>query len=115
MAEEIRGVIDGLYRSEWGRILATIIRFVGDFDAAEEATQEAFAEAFNKWGETGVPEHPRAWLIQTARHMAIDRIRRKRRFADKLEMIALEQSDATAPEPALPTEIPDDRLRLIFT
>src|SRR5262245_48557599 len=102
MAEEIRGIIDALYRAEWGRILATLIRYVGDFDAAEEAAQEAFAEAFSKWPETGVPEHPRAWLIQTGRNMAIDRIRRKRRFADKLELIALEQQDAAAPEPALP-------------
>ncbi len=115
MGEEIRGIIDTLYRAEWGRILATIIRYVGDFDAAEEATQEAFTEAFNRWPETGVPQHPRAWLIQTARHMAIDRIRRKRRFADKVEMLALEQDGASFPEPALPTEIPDDRLRLIFT
>jgi RNA polymerase sigma-70 factor, ECF subfamily len=114
MSEDPNAAIDAIYRAEWGRILATIIRFVGDFDAAEEATQQAFEEAFVQWRERGLPEHPRAWLVQTARYMAIDRIRRKRRFAEKLESIALEE-EGTAVAPSLPTEIPDDRLRLIFT
>src|SRR5262249_28344461 len=104
-----------LYRAEWGRILATIIRFVGNLDAAEEATQQAFEAAFVQWRDRGVPEYPRAWLVPTPRHIAIDRNRRKRRFEKKHETPALEQAREPAPEPVSPTEIPDDRLRLIFT
>src|SRR5688572_24319455 len=115
MTEDPRAAIAEIYRAEWGRILATIIRFVGDFDAAEEATAQAFEEAVLQWRERGVPEYPRAWLVQTARHMAIDRIRRKRRFEAKLESIAAEQEGMGTVETAAPTEIPDDRLRLIFT
>ena len=74
-----------VYRSDWGRIVATLIRLVGDFDVAEEAAQEAFAAAVDQWRVSGVPESPRAWIIQTARHKAIDRIRRRTRFAEKLD------------------------------
>ena len=77
--------IDEVYRSDWGRIVSTLIRLVGDFDIAEEAAQEAFAAAVEQWNTTGVPEFPRAWLIQTARHKAIDRIRRRVRLEQKLE------------------------------
>lgn len=114
MAGDVTVRISELYRAEWGRTLATLIRMVGDFDAAEEATQEAFEEALAKWPEAGIPEYPRAWLVQTARNKAIDRIRRKRRFETKLEALAHEQGDHTA-EPESPAEIADDRLRLIFT
>jgi len=69
--------IDAVYRSDWGSIVATLIRHVGDFDVAEEAAQEAFAAAVDQWRDSGVPESPRAWIIQTARHKAIDRIRRR--------------------------------------
>jgi RNA polymerase sigma-70 factor, ECF subfamily len=91
-----------------------VIRFVGDFSIAEEATQEAFEAALSAWREGEVPEHPRAWLIQTARNMAIDRIRRRRRFEGKLEAYAQQAGDASR-EPESPEDIPDDRLRLIFT
>ena len=68
--------VEALYRSDWGRIVATLIRLVGDFELAEEAAQEAFAAAVDRWRVDGIPEFPRAWIIQTARHKAIDRIRR---------------------------------------
>jgi RNA polymerase sigma-70 factor (ECF subfamily) len=105
--------IDTVYRSDWGRIVATLIRIIGDFDVAEEAAQEAFAAAVDQWPVSGVPDFPRAWIIQTARHKAIDRIRRQTRFEEKLEQYT---STAAIEEPDYDTnEIPDDRLRLIFT
>src|SRR6202171_3866061 len=81
---DANAAVDAVYRSDWGRIVATLIRQVGDFDLAEEAAQEAFAAAVNQWEVSGVPDVPRAWLIQTARHKAIDRIRRPTRFDEKL-------------------------------
>ena len=114
VTESVAALVSALYRSDWGRILATIIRLTGDFGIAEEATQEAFEAALSRWQRDGAPEHARAWLIRTARNIAIDRLRRKRVLAGKLESYAAEL-DVTAPEPDLPTEIPDDRLRLIFT
>jgi RNA polymerase sigma-70 factor (ECF subfamily) len=111
--------VEVLYRSDWGRIIAALIRRIGDFDVAEEAAQEAFAAAVNQWRTAGVPEFPGAWIIQTARHKAIDLIRRRALFKDKVAMQVAELAPAiTAPdyETALDTaEIPDDRLRLIFT
>jgi RNA polymerase sigma-70 factor, ECF subfamily len=114
MAEAVDSAISSVYRSDWGRILATMIRLTGDFGIAEEATQEAFEAAVSRWREDGVPEHPRAWLIQTARNMAIDRIRRKKVLSSKLESYAADLETGAA-EPADPLEIPDDRLRLVFT
>src|SRR5919197_159248 len=108
--------IDAVYHSDWGRIVATLIRFFGDFDMAEEAAQEAFAAAVEQWPESGVPEFPRAWIIQTARHKAIDRIRRKANFEEKLESYIASGLVQTVEQPEYDTgEIPDDRLRLIFT
>src|SRR5881296_1291057 len=108
--------VDAVYRSDWGRIVATLIRLVGDFDLAEEAAQEAFAAAVNQWRASGVPEFPRAWIIQTARHKAIDRLRRRTRFEEKLESYATSGFSRTIQELDYDTsEIPDDRLRLIFT
>src|SRR6058998_1457938 len=108
--------VDAVYRSDWGRIVATLIRLVGDFDVAEEAAQEAFATAVDQWPVSGVPDFPRAWIIQTARHKAIDRIRRRVRFAEKMDAYAAGDPIQTTGEPALdPNEIADDRLRLIFT
>jgi len=103
-----------VYRSDWGRVVAALIRQFGDFDVAEEAAQEAFAAAADQWPREGVPELPRAWLIRTARHKAIDRLRRQVRLQQKLdsgeaEWLSREQLDIA------PYEIPDDRLRLIFT
>lgn len=114
MALSVDPVISDTYRSEWGRVLAALIRLTNDFALAEEATQEAFEAAVNQWRERGVPEHPRAWLVQTARHIAIDRLRRRQVLEVKLEAYA-DLLDDSSREPALPTEIPDDRLRLIFT
>ena len=108
--------IDTVYRSDWGRIVATLIRLIGDFDVAEEAAQEAFAVAVDQWPVSGVPEYPRAWIIQTARHKALDRIRRRTRFEEKIESYAASGLIPTMEEPDYDTrEIPDDRLRLIFT
>ena len=113
---DINKAIDSVYRSDWGRIVATLIRLVGDFDVAEEAAQEAFATAVGQWRVTGVPEFPRAWIIQTARYKAIDRIRRRTRLAEKVEWYAASGLIPTSVEPNYDTsEIPDDRLRLIFT
>ena len=108
--------VDAVYRSDWGRIVATLIRLVGDFDVAEEASQEAFAVAVEQWAASGVPESPRAWIIQTARHKAIDRIRRRARLAEKLDAYAISEPMGAAEGPDYdPDQIPDDRLRLIFT
>src|SRR2546422_1677174 len=116
MLPDANAAVDAVYRSDWGRIVATLIRQVGDFDLAEEATQEAFAAAVNQWRVSGVPDVPRAWLIQTARHKAIDRIRRQARFEEKLESYTASGLIRTIDEPDYDTsEIADDRLRLIFT
>ena len=79
MAANVDKALETVYRSDWGRIVASLIRLTGDFDAAEEAAQEAFAAALNSWRDAGLPQSPRAWIIQTARHKAIDRIRRRAR------------------------------------
>jgi RNA polymerase sigma-70 factor (ECF subfamily) len=116
MFSQANSAVDTVYRSDWGRIVATLIRLVGDFDVAEEAAQEAFAAAVDQWRTSGVPEFPRAWIIQTARHKAIDRIRRRTRFEEKLESHVASGLVPTFVEPDYDTnEIPDDRLRLIFT
>ena len=108
--------VESVYRSDWGRIVAALIGLVGDFDLAEESAQEAFTAAVDQWRVSGVPEFPRAWIIQTARHKAIDRIRRKVRFEEKLESYAASGLVREIEEPDYDTsEIPDDRLRLIFT
>jgi RNA polymerase sigma-70 factor (ECF subfamily) len=116
MLQDANAAVDAVYRSDWGRIVATLIRLVGDFDVAEESTQEAFTVAVNKWRAEGIPESPRAWIIQTARHKAIDRLRRQTRFKEKVESYAASGLIQTIEEPEYDTsEIPDDRLRLIFT
>jgi RNA polymerase sigma factor (sigma-70 family) len=108
--------VEALYRSDWGRIIATLIRLAGDFELAEEAVQEAFTAAVDQWRTSGVPEFPSAWIIQTARHKAIDLIRRRSRFNEKLNVYGAGLSQAVENDAALgPEEIPDDRLRLIFT
>ncbi len=114
MLADANTTIDAVYRSDWGRIVAVLIRLVGDFDVAEEAAQEAFAAAVNQWRASGVPQSPRTWIIQTARHKAIDRIRRQTRFAEKLQAYAAESSPAVE-ELDDASDIPNDRLRLIFT
>lgn len=113
---DVNRALDSLYRSDWGKIVAALIKLVGDFDVAEEAAQEAFAIAVNQWQSTGIPEFPRAWIIQTARFKAIDRIRRRARLAEKIEDYAASGLLPTSETPNYEAnEIPDDRLRLIFT
>ena len=82
MARDVVEVVDELYRAEWGRIVATLIRLVGDFMLAEDAAQEAFGAAVAQWRSAGVPESPRGWIIKTARHKAVDRIRRDQRLRE---------------------------------
>ena len=117
MSLDAAEAVEAVYRSDWGRIVATLIGLVGDFDLAEESAQEAFTAAVDQWRVSGVPEFPRAWIIQTARHKAIDRIRRSVRFEEKLESYATTGLVRTVEEPDYDSssEIPDDRLRLIFT
>jgi len=108
--------VETVYRAEWGRIVATLIRLIGDFDLAEECAQEAFAAAVDQWRATGVPALPRAWIIQTARNKAIDRIRRQGKYAEKLALYGNAEIGTESQEPNYDSgEIPDDRLRLIFT
>jgi RNA polymerase sigma-70 factor (ECF subfamily) len=104
--------LEQVFREEWGRVLASLIGFLGDFDLAEEAAQEAFALAAERWPRDGPPESPRAWLVTTARNRAIDRIRRDRTLAVKTRL--LEVPEATEDEMD-ETTIPDERLELIFT
>src|SRR5262245_13149033 len=116
MPGEAAAAVADLYRSDWGRIVATLIRLVGgDFDVAEEAAQEAFAAAVDQWRDAGVPEFPRAWIIQTARHKAIDRMRRRARLDEKLEWYAADVPPAVVVPDYDSSAIEDDRLRLIFT
>lgn len=104
------------YRAESGRMLATLIGLLGDFDVAEDCLQEACAAALQHWPSQGAPANPRAWLISTARHKAIDRFRRHRRLEQKSEEILKTSDYSTPPEDYSRDDmIPDDRLRLIFT
>jgi RNA polymerase sigma-70 factor (ECF subfamily) len=114
MPVDVATAIEEVYRSDWGRIVATLIRLVGDFDLAEEVAQEAFTVAVDQWRESGVPELPRAWIIKTAHHKAIDRIRRKQNLEQKLEAFFSVSEPSVEPEYDT-SEIPDDLLRLIFT
>ncbi|MGA8213326.1 MAG: RNA polymerase sigma factor [Candidatus Sulfotelmatobacter sp.] len=121
-SEQIRELLDSLYRVDSGRILATLIRLLGDFDLAEEAMQEAFAAALSLWPRSGVPSNPRPWLISTARFKAIDTLRRRARFdasQDELVRYLEAQSSSAARskgEDSLEANsLEDDRLRLIFT
>src|SRR5271168_492080 len=120
-SEQIRELLDSLYRADSGRILATLIRLLGDFDLAEEAMHEAFAAALSTWPRSGVPGNPRPWLISTARFKAIDRMRRRARFDIEAQRDFALYTEARVSEAALldekveDEEIEDDRLRLIFT
>src|SRR5215467_10610682 len=113
VAEQARDAVDAVYRSESRRVLATLIRLLGDFDVAEEALHDAFKAALEQWPRDGVPDNPRAWLVSAGRFKAIDGIRRHARF-DALDD---EQAEAiAAPEQEWRDDsVEDDRLRLIFT
>ena len=118
--EQLSKTIETLYRSESGRVLATLVRLLGDLDLAEEAMHEAFAAALEFWSQTGIPDKPRPWLISTARFKAIDVIRRRARFdGARRDLVAhMESRVNDAPggnEETGDEEIEDDRLRLIFT
>jgi RNA polymerase sigma-70 factor (ECF subfamily) len=115
--EQIRELLDSLYRVDSGRILATLIRLLGDFDLAEEAMHEAFAAALSLWPRSGVPGNPRPWLISTARFKAIDTLRRRARFdASQDELVRyLEAQWSSAEGSNEEDSLEDDRLRLIFT
>src|SRR5207249_5148450 len=113
---QVREVVDAVYRSESRQVLATLIRLLGDFDAAEEALHDAFAVAVERWARDGVPANPRAWLVSTGRFKAIDGMRRRARFDASLTELTkhLEPSTSEAAE-AEGESVEDDRLRLIFT
>jgi RNA polymerase sigma-70 factor, ECF subfamily len=104
--------LEQVFREEWGRVLATLIGFLGDFDLAEEAAQDAFAIAAERWPREGTPAHPRAWLVTTARNRAIDRIRRDRTLAAKTALLDVPE---TTEDEMDETTIPDERLELVFT
>ncbi|HEV8322008.1 MAG TPA: RNA polymerase sigma factor [Myxococcota bacterium] len=138
----MHGVVDDLFRREYGRVLATVLRLVGDVDRAEELVQEALVAALERWPFSGVPDNPGAWLMTTARNRALDHLRREKRFGDRRDAIAREQAEAQEPAsdgrgaqaaaladphtgegegeggaaagPPGAVRIPDDRLRLIF-
>ncbi|MEH1826764.1 MAG: RNA polymerase sigma factor [Nostoc sp.] len=113
---DVAQAIAALYRTEWGRIVAILIRLVGDFDVAEEAAQAAFTAAVNQWESDGIPDRPRAWIIRTARYKAIDHLRRRTKLTEKLEWYAASGLIPSTEEPTYDSdEIGDDRLRLIFT
>src|SRR5580700_651051 len=116
MPADAATAVEALYHSDWGRIVATLIGLVRDFDLAEESAQEAFAAAVDQWPVSGLPDFPRAWIIQTARHKAIDRIRRNASLEEKLDSYVNSGLVRTIEVPDYDSnEIPDDRLRLIFT
>ena len=106
-----RTPIEQVFRDEWGRVLAALVGFLGDFDLAEEAAQDAFTAAAERWPRDGTPANPRAWLVTTARNRAIDRIRRNRTLVAKTRLLAVEAMEDQMAE----TPFVDERLELIFT
>jgi len=113
--EQLSRAIETLYRSESGRVLATLVRLLGDLDLAEESMHEAFAAALESWPKAGIPDKPRPWLISTARFKAIDAMRRRARFDGAQRDLALYAEARINEAPEENEEIDDDRLRLIFT
>jgi len=116
MTNTLRPWLDSFYQQESRRILATLIRLLGDFDVAEEAMHEAFSIALQRWEVEGIPTNPRAWMVSTARFKAIDQIRRRAKFDTSFEDVADDLAEQLHHEPDYADEtIEDDRLRLIFT
>jgi RNA polymerase sigma-70 factor, ECF subfamily len=113
--EQLSRIIETLYRSESGRVLATLVRLLGDLDLAEESMHEAFAAALESWPKAGIPDKPRPWLISTARFKAIDAIRRRARFDGAQRDLVAHMESRVNDAPLENEEIEDDRLRLIFT
>jgi RNA polymerase sigma-70 factor (ECF subfamily) len=114
---DVRAVVEEVYRLDSRRVLATLIRLLGDFDRAEEAMHEAFVRAVEQWARDGVPANPRAWLVSTGRFKAIDAARRRARFDRSLAALASELEAAAVAEPVADDDgaLEDDRLRLVFT
>jgi RNA polymerase sigma-70 factor, ECF subfamily len=108
-------VLDTVYRAESRRVLATLIRLLGDFDLAEEALHDAFAAALERWPVEGVPGNPRAWLVSAGRFRAVDRMRRAAKHDDVAQLHARQLDVTQQPETGDDADVPDDRLRLIFT
>jgi RNA polymerase sigma-70 factor, ECF subfamily len=114
--DRAREAVEAVYRSDSRRVLATLIRLLGDFDLAEEALHEAFAAAVEQWPHEGMPANPRAWLVSTGRFKAIDAMRRRARFdASQAELAERLEAETAGPRPGEAEDIVDDRLRLIFT
>jgi RNA polymerase sigma-70 factor (ECF subfamily) len=113
--EQLSRTIETLYRSESGRVLATLVRLLGDLDLAEESMHEAFAAALESWPKAGIPDKPRPWLISTARFKAIDALRRRARFDGAQRDLVAHMESRVSDAPEENEEIEDDRLRLIFT
>src|SRR5579875_3627306 len=113
--EQVSRSIETLYRSESGRVLATLVRLLGDLDLAEESMHEAFAAALESWPQAGIPDNPRPWLISTARFKAIDVMRRRARFDGVQKDLLAHLESRSKDAPTEDEEIEDDRLRLIFT
>lgn len=114
MSERATGTIEAVFREEWGRLLATLVGWLRDLDLAEEVAADAIATAVERWPADGVPAHPTAWLLTTARRRAVDLLRRRQTYAAKLAILQVE-AERAAPAPAGPDVIGDDRLQLFFT
>jgi RNA polymerase sigma-70 factor (ECF subfamily) len=108
----VTAIVEQAFRDEWGRVVAALIGYLGDFELAEEAAQEAFAVAAERWPRDGAPANPRAWLVTTARNRAIDRVRRDRTLAEKVRLL---DEPVSVEDPVDETTIPDERLELVFT
>src|SRR5688500_17914683 len=115
MGERAADTIEAVFHEEWGRLLATLVRWLGDFDLAEEVAADALATAVERWPAEGVPTQPSAWLLITARRRAIDLLRRRQTFAAKLAVLKVEAERTEPAEVRDPGLIEDDQLRLFFT
>ena len=117
MNERAAGAVEAVFREEWGRLLATLVRWLGDLDLAEEVAADAIAVAVQRWPIEGVPDRPGAWLLTTARRRAVDLLRRRQTYAAKLAVLKVEAERAVAEHRPAPDAMPieDDRLRLFFT
>src|SRR5687768_6616531 len=115
-ADSVRATVDAVYRAESRRVLATLIRLLGDFDLAEEALHDAFTAAVERWPRDGVPANPRTWLVSAGRFKAIDSLRRRARFDASVATLVEQLDVRPGGDAALDDDgVADDRLRLIFT
>src|SRR6266446_9769425 len=118
MSDGVQARVAEVFRLEYARVVASVVRIVRDIDTAEEVAQEAFAQALDHWPTDGTPDRPGAWLLTTARRRALDRLRRARRAGARADALAYEAALGRmdeSPDVTDPEAIPDDRLRLIFT